>query len=95
MLMNCVHAHTHKVTHMQTHSHELRLLPTYAPSPVIPRSQWRARKEFKHDVVRACPECRLHSDFIVPSSYWFEDEKEKEEFISGERGGRRTQTRRD
>jgi len=44
--------------------------------------EWRARKEYKHDVVRACPECRLHSDFIVPSSYWFEDEKEKEEFIS-------------
>jgi len=45
--------------------------------------EWRGRKEYKKNVVRACPECRVHSDFIVPSPYWYEDDKEKEKFISG------------
>lgn len=44
--------------------------------------EWRSRKEYKQKVVRACPECRVHSDFIVPSSFWFEDEKEKQKMIT-------------
>jgi len=44
--------------------------------------EWRARKEYNRKVVRSCPECRTHSDFIVPSNYWYEDDKEKEKFIS-------------
>jgi len=44
--------------------------------------EWRGRKEYKRNVVRACPECRVHSDFIVPSTYWHEDDKEKEKFIA-------------
>jgi len=43
--------------------------------------EWRARKEYNRKVVRSCPECRTHSDFIVPSNYWYEDDKEKDKFI--------------
>ena len=27
---------------------------------------------------RSCPECRQHSDYIVPSVIWVEDKEEKE-----------------
>lgn len=26
---------------------------------------------------RCCPECRTHSDFVVPSEVWVEDKEEK------------------
>lgn len=30
---------------------------------------------------RACPECRVSSDFVVPSKYWIEDQDDKEKLI--------------
>ena len=67
--------------HWRTEKEVHHLLPPPSPQPP---SQWRARKEYNRKVVRSCPECRTHSDFIVPSNYWYEDDKEKEKFISGE-----------
>ena len=32
-------------------------------------------------IYRACPECRVPSDFVVPSKYWFEDDDDKEKLI--------------
>lgn len=33
-------------------------------------------------VTRACPECRVSSDFVTPSQFWYDDEEEKEKLIS-------------
>ncbi|GIY43545.1 e3 ubiquitin-protein ligase makorin-1 [Caerostris darwini] len=33
-------------------------------------------------VTRACPECRVASDFITPSQYWVETEEDKKKLIS-------------
>jgi len=30
---------------------------------------------------RACPECRVKSDFVTPSKYWTEDSVEKQRII--------------
>jgi len=30
---------------------------------------------------RACPECRVKSDFVTPSKYWIEDDAEKQQLI--------------
>ena len=35
------------------------------------------------DFCRACPECRVKSDFVTPSKYWVEDKQEKEKLIIG------------
>ena len=32
---------------------------------------------------RACPECRVTSDFVTPSKFWIEDEEEKKKLITG------------
>lgn len=34
-----------------------------------------------YDSYRACPECRVSSDFVVPSKYWIEDQEDKEKLI--------------
>ena len=38
---------------------------------------------------RACPECRTKSDFVTPSKYWIEDEKQKEKLIESYKGALR------
>ena len=44
-------------------------------------------------VSRSCPECRVVSEFVIPSVYWVEDQDEKnrliEEFKSGVRSDQR------
>ncbi|GMT24181.1 hypothetical protein PFISCL1PPCAC_15478, partial [Pristionchus fissidentatus] len=41
--------------------------------------EWRAKSEhFETKTVRSCPECRQHSDFIVPCIMWLEEKEEKE-----------------
>nr|CDJ97150.1 Zinc finger domain containing protein [Haemonchus contortus] len=39
--------------------------------------EWRRNQTFETDVVRSCPECRQHSNFVIPSTLWVEDEDEK------------------
>lgn len=48
--------------------------------------KWRGAKQYEHKVVRACPECRVNSDFITPSMYWVETAEEKQKLIEGYKG---------
>ncbi|KFM83406.1 putative E3 ubiquitin-protein ligase makorin-2, partial [Stegodyphus mimosarum] len=53
---------------------------------------WRRTKQFESNqqidsvldpvVIRACPECRVPSDFITPSQYWVDTEEEKKKLIT-------------
>ncbi|XP_076865718.1 E3 ubiquitin-protein ligase makorin-2 isoform X2 [Brachyhypopomus gauderio] len=49
--------------------------------------QWRCAKQFDNKIIKSCPECRVVSEFVIPSVYWVEDQEEKnrliEEFKSG------------
>uniref|UniRef100_A0AAY5F687 E3 ubiquitin-protein ligase makorin-2 n=1 Tax=Electrophorus electricus TaxID=8005 RepID=A0AAY5F687_ELEEL len=49
--------------------------------------QWRCAKQFENKIIKSCPECRVVSEFVIPSVYWVEDQEEKnrliEEFKSG------------
>ncbi|KAK6043625.1 hypothetical protein COOONC_18870 [Cooperia oncophora] len=40
--------------------------------------EWRRNQSFETDVVRSCPECRQHSNFVIPSTLWVEDDEEKQ-----------------
>lgn len=52
--------------------------------------QWRKTKQFESRrissldpfVIRACPECRVVSDFVTPSKYWVDTKEEKEKLIA-------------
>ncbi|KRT80799.1 zinc finger protein [Oryctes borbonicus] len=44
--------------------------------------KWRQAKQFENSIIRACPECRVTSDFVCPSSYWADTVSEKETLIS-------------
>ncbi|XP_014669819.1 PREDICTED: probable E3 ubiquitin-protein ligase makorin-1 [Priapulus caudatus] len=45
--------------------------------------KWRSAKQFENKIIRACPECRVNSNFVTPSLYWVEDHQEKLELIEG------------
>lgn len=38
-------------------------------------------KSFCYNYFRACPECRITSDFVCPSAYWVETKEEKDKVI--------------
>ncbi|KAI1708759.1 ring finger domain-containing protein [Ditylenchus destructor] len=45
--------------------------------------EWRKRSEqYETKTVRSCPECRVLSDYIIPSETWVEDQDEKDKLIS-------------
>lgn len=46
--------------------------------------RWRQSKEFDFDVSKACPECRVASNYVYPSKIWYEVKEEKDSFISKE-----------
>ncbi|KHN82802.1 putative E3 ubiquitin-protein ligase makorin-2 [Toxocara canis] len=45
--------------------------------------QWRRNQnqQFEKETVRSCPECRTHSDFVIPAMYWVEDADDKKKLI--------------
>ncbi|CAD5124876.1 DgyrCDS13128 [Dimorphilus gyrociliatus] len=43
--------------------------------------RWRGQDKFEKRVVRACPECRVCSNFVTPSIIWVEDEDEKKKLM--------------
>ncbi|KAG9508606.1 E3 ubiquitin-protein ligase makorin-1 [Fragariocoptes setiger] len=43
--------------------------------------KWRGTKQFESRTIRACPECRVSSDFVVPSKYWVQDQDDKDKLI--------------
>ncbi|XP_041349908.1 probable E3 ubiquitin-protein ligase makorin-1 [Gigantopelta aegis] len=45
--------------------------------------KWRCAKQFENKIIRACPECRVLSDFVTPSKYWHESKEDKEKLIEG------------
>ncbi|KAJ8301183.1 hypothetical protein KUTeg_020170 [Tegillarca granosa] len=45
--------------------------------------KWRSAKQFENKIVRACPECRVKSDFVTPSQFWVDSKEEKQKLIDG------------
>ncbi|XP_059834069.1 probable E3 ubiquitin-protein ligase makorin-1 isoform X2 [Hypanus sabinus] len=43
--------------------------------------KWRSAKQFENKIVKSCPECRITSNFVIPSEYWVEDKEEKQKLI--------------
>jgi len=43
--------------------------------------RWRQARQFENKIIRACPECRVTSDFVCPSRYWVETKEEKDKLI--------------
>ncbi|MEE6501590.1 hypothetical protein FKM82_004262, partial [Ascaphus truei] len=43
--------------------------------------QWRCAKQFENPVIKSCPECRVVSEFVIPSVYWVEDQSKKNDLI--------------
>ncbi|TRY97789.1 hypothetical protein DNTS_008284 [Danionella cerebrum] len=42
--------------------------------------QWRCQ-HFHNQIRKSCPECRVVSEFVIPSMYWVEDQEEKDRLI--------------
>ncbi|KAM8913377.1 E3 ubiquitin-protein ligase makorin-2 isoform 1-T1 [Spinachia spinachia] len=43
--------------------------------------QWRCTRNFSNKIIKSCPECRVVSEFVIPSTYWVEDQDEKDHLI--------------
>lgn len=43
--------------------------------------RWRQAKQFDNKIIRACPECRVTSDFVCPSMYWVDTKEDKDKLI--------------
>ncbi|XP_029471636.1 E3 ubiquitin-protein ligase makorin-1 isoform X2 [Rhinatrema bivittatum] len=43
--------------------------------------KWRSAKQFESKIIKSCPECRITSNFVIPSEYWVEDKEEKQKLI--------------
>ncbi|CAL8142429.1 unnamed protein product [Orchesella dallaii] len=43
--------------------------------------RWRQARQFENKIIRACPECRVTSDFVCPSRYWVENKEDKDKLI--------------
>ncbi|KAJ8983303.1 hypothetical protein NQ317_010841 [Molorchus minor] len=44
--------------------------------------KWRQARQFENKIIRACPECRVTSDFVCPSMYWVDTKEDKEKLIN-------------
>lgn len=44
--------------------------------------KWRQASEFDNKIKRSCPECRITSDFVVPSGLWVDTKEEKDKLIN-------------
>ncbi|NXF84055.1 MKRN2 ligase, partial [Sclerurus mexicanus] len=49
--------------------------------------QWRCAKQFENPIIKSCPECRVISEFVIPSVYWVEDQEKKNELIEAFKQG--------
>ncbi|XP_017063840.1 probable E3 ubiquitin-protein ligase makorin-1 [Drosophila eugracilis] len=43
---------------------------------------WRQTKQFEYKVTRGCPECRVCSDYVCPSTYWVDTKEDKEKLLN-------------
>ncbi|XP_030061515.1 E3 ubiquitin-protein ligase makorin-2 [Microcaecilia unicolor] len=49
--------------------------------------KWRCAKQFENTVIKSCPECRVISEFVIPSVYWVEDQNKKNDLIEAFKEG--------
>ncbi|NXB68325.1 MKRN2 ligase, partial [Struthidea cinerea] len=49
--------------------------------------QWRCAKQFENPIIKSCPECRVISEFVIPSMYWVEEQEKKNELIEAFKQG--------
>ncbi|KAG8429829.1 hypothetical protein GDO86_019094, partial [Hymenochirus boettgeri] len=49
--------------------------------------QWRCVRQFDNPIIKSCPECRVISEFVIPSVYWVEDQSKKDELIEAFKQG--------
>ncbi|KAI8035610.1 hypothetical protein M5D96_011659 [Drosophila gunungcola] len=42
---------------------------------------WRQAEQFEPKVTRACPECRVCSDFVCPSAFWVDTKEAKDKLL--------------
>ncbi|XP_054608566.1 probable E3 ubiquitin-protein ligase makorin-1 [Dunckerocampus dactyliophorus] len=43
--------------------------------------RWRSARQFESRIIKSCPECRITSNFVIPSEFWVEDKDEKLKLI--------------
>ncbi|XP_056372022.1 probable E3 ubiquitin-protein ligase makorin-1 [Oenanthe melanoleuca] len=43
--------------------------------------KWRRSRDFQSAIIKACPECRITSNYYIPHKYWISDVDEKEKLI--------------
>ncbi|XP_072237489.1 E3 ubiquitin-protein ligase makorin-2 [Leuresthes tenuis] len=43
--------------------------------------QWRCTRNFSNEIIKSCPQCRVISEFVIPSVYWVEDQDDKDQLI--------------
>uniref|UniRef100_A0A3Q0SX98 E3 ubiquitin-protein ligase makorin-2 n=1 Tax=Amphilophus citrinellus TaxID=61819 RepID=A0A3Q0SX98_AMPCI len=43
--------------------------------------KWRCTRNFHNKIIKSCPQCRVISEFVIPSVYWVEDQDEKDHLI--------------
>ncbi|KAJ8245593.1 hypothetical protein GJAV_G00272410 [Gymnothorax javanicus] len=49
--------------------------------------KWRSAKQFESKIIKSCPECRITSNFVIPSEYWVEEKEEKQKLIQKYKDG--------
>ncbi|XP_056885598.1 E3 ubiquitin-protein ligase makorin-2 [Takifugu flavidus] len=43
--------------------------------------KWRCTRNFSNKIIKSCPECRVASEFVIPSVYWVENQEDKDHLI--------------
>ncbi|KAM9408143.1 LOW QUALITY PROTEIN: E3 ubiquitin-protein ligase makorin-2 [Pholidichthys leucotaenia] len=43
--------------------------------------KWRCTRTFDNKIIKSCPECRVISEFVIPSVYWVEDQDDKDHLV--------------
>ncbi|KAK2083426.1 E3 ubiquitin-protein ligase makorin-1 [Saguinus oedipus] len=43
--------------------------------------KWRSATQFESKIMKSCPECRITSNFVLPSEYWVEKKEEKKKLV--------------
>uniref|UniRef100_A0A8D3CXV0 E3 ubiquitin-protein ligase makorin-2 n=1 Tax=Scophthalmus maximus TaxID=52904 RepID=A0A8D3CXV0_SCOMX len=43
--------------------------------------KWRCTRNFSNVIIKSCPECRVVSEFVIPSMYWVENQDDKDQLI--------------
>ncbi|GLD68891.1 probable E3 ubiquitin-protein ligase makorin-2 [Lates japonicus] len=43
--------------------------------------KWRCTRNFSNMIIKSCPECRVVSEFVIPSVYWVEDQDDKDHLV--------------